>query len=121
MIELFQQYYAYWFIVLAMLLGLYGILFKRNLVKQLIGLNMFQVAVILFYVATAVKPDGDVPVIDPEVGAVAAAYMNPLLHTLMLTAIVVSVGTMGVAFALIITIYRRYGTLDEVELLERMK
>jgi multicomponent Na+:H+ antiporter subunit C len=48
-------------------------------------------------------------------------YISPLQHCLMLTAIVVGVATSGVAFALVITIYRRYQTLDETVLLERMK
>ena len=50
-----------------------------------------------------------------------AKYINPLPHTLMLTAIVVGVATTGVAFALVIMIYKRYKTLNETELLKRMK
>ncbi|HXG00724.1 MAG TPA: NADH-quinone oxidoreductase subunit K [Bacteroidota bacterium] len=47
--------------------------------------------------------------------------MNPLPHTLMLTAIVVGVATVGLAFALLVSIYRRYRTLNEPQLLERMQ
>jgi multicomponent Na+:H+ antiporter subunit C len=54
-------------------------------------------------------------------GAVAAAYVNPIPHGLMLTAIVVSVAITGVALALLIRIHRIFGTLDEPELLEAMK
>lgn len=121
MSEFFLHYYAYWFIILVLMIGLFAMLFKRNLVKQLIGMNIFQVAIILFWVASASKRDGTVPVIDPAIGPVAEAYMNPLPHTLMLTAIVVSVGVIGVGVALLIAIYREFGTLDEPELLERMK
>ncbi|HKI82327.1 MAG TPA: cation:proton antiporter subunit C, partial [Pseudodesulfovibrio sp.] len=98
---------------------------KRNLVKKLIGLNILQSSVILIYVASATKLNATVPVVEAEHGAEhvaahAADFINPLQHTLMLTAIVVGVATTGVAFALLITIWRRYGTLDEAELLQKM-
>jgi multicomponent Na+:H+ antiporter subunit C len=116
------DHYAYWFIMILLILGLYGMIFKKNLVKKLIGMTIFQVAIIMFYVASAVKWGATVPVLDPALGAAdAAMYISPLQHCLMLTAIVVGVATSGVAFALVITIYRRYQTLDETVLLERMK
>ena len=114
-------HYAYWFILILLLLGLYGMIFKKNLVKKLIGMTIFQVAIIMFYVASAVKWGATVPILDPALGAAdATKYISPLQHCLMLTAIVVGVATSGVAFALVIAIYRRYGTLDETVLMERM-
>ncbi len=109
-----------------LVIGLYAILTKQNLMKKLIGLNIVQAAIILIWVAAATKEDATVPVLDsPGHGAQpvveAADYLNPLPHTLMLTAIVVGVATTGVAFALLISIYRRYGTLDEPELLDKMR
>ena len=104
---------------------------KKNLVKKLIGMTIFQVSIIIFYISSAVKWGGTVPILDnPDIenvhhgltGAIETAkYINPLPHTLMLTAIVVGVATTGVAFALVISIYKRYKTLNETELLERMK
>jgi len=115
-------HYGYWFTLVLMMLGLYGMLLKNNLVKKLIGMTIFQVSIILFYVCSAVKWGGKVPVLDPVIGAAdPSKYINPIQHTLMLTAIVVGVATTGVAFALVISIYKRYKTLDEVVLLERMK
>jgi multicomponent Na+:H+ antiporter subunit C len=123
MIEMLEGYYAYWLCFLVLTLGLYGMLVKRNLVKKVIGLSLFQTAIILFFIIAAYKDGATVPVVEPRVGetAVAAAYINPLPHTLMLTAIVVGVATLGVAFALMIRIYEGYGTLDEDTLGERMK
>ena len=123
MIEMLEGYYAYWLCFLVLTLGMYGMLVKRNLVKKVIGLSLFQTAIILFFVIAAYKDGATVPVVEPRVGesAVAAAYINPLPHTLMLTAIVVGVATLGVAFALLIRIYEGYGTLDEDTLGERMK
>ena len=51
----------------------------------------------------------------------ASNYLNPLPHVLMLTAIVVMVATLGVAIAIIIKIYREYGTLEENEILRKLK
>lgn len=122
MIEFIQGYYAYWAIVILMLIGLYGMLLKRNLVKKLIGMTVLQSSVILLFVASGTKWNGTVPILD--VGRSVddpALYINPLPHTLMLTAIVVGVATLGVAFALLISVYRRYQTLDEKTLLKQMQ
>ncbi|MDJ0769779.1 MAG: cation:proton antiporter subunit C [Ilumatobacter sp.] len=129
MAEFWDGGYAYYATALLLVIGLYAILVKRNLVKKLIGLNIMQAAIILTWVASATRPDATVPVLDThgehgehgEQVVDPAEYLNPLPHTLMLTAIVVGVATTGVAFALLISIYRRYGTLDEAELLEQMR
>jgi len=85
-------HYAYWFTFILMMIGLYGMMMKKNLVKKLIGMNIFQVSIIIFYVSTAVKWGGTVPVLDPNISvANTANYINPLPHCLMLTAIVVGV------------------------------
>jgi len=115
-------HFFYWFVFLLMAIGLFGIVLKRNLIKKAIGMSIFQVAIILFFVASGSKWGGTVPVLDPRLGiSDTARYINPLPHCLMLTAIVVGVATSGVAFALIISIWRRYQTLDEPELLAKMK
>ena len=121
-IEFIAGHNLYWIIILLLLVGLYGMLAKQNLVKKLMGMNILQTSIILFYIASASKRNATVPVIDPALGSVDPAYyINPLPHTLMLTAIVVSVATTGVGFALLISIYRRYRTLDEDTLLKRMR
>jgi multicomponent Na+:H+ antiporter subunit C len=122
MIDFMMGHYAYWFTIILMVIGLYGMMMKKHLVKKLIGMTIFQVSVIIFYVASAVKAGGTVPILDPALGvADTAKYINPLPHTLMLTAIVVGVATTGVAFALVVNIFKNYKTLDETELLERME
>ena len=122
MIDFFLGHYIYWAVITLLIIGLYGMILKKNLVKKLIGMTILQVAIIMFYVASATKWAATVPVLDPALGAAdAAKYISPLQHCLMLTAIVVGVATSGVAFALVIVIYRHYGTLNESELMERMK
>jgi len=122
MTDFILGHYVYWSIFALLVIGLYGMIFKNNLVKKLIGMTIFQVSIIMFYVASAVKESATVPVLDPATGvADAAKYISPLQHCLMLTAIVVGVATSGVAFSLAIVIYRHYKTLDETALMEHMK
>lgn len=104
-----------------LVIGLYGMLSKRNLLKKLIGMNIFQTAIFQFYIGGATKIGATVPIIDPRLGSVAGHYINPLPHVLILTAIVVSVATTGVALAMLLTIYHRYHSLDEKIILERMQ
>ena len=112
----------YWLSAVLLLIGLHGILARTNLVRKLMAMNVMQVAVIIFFIAISAKSGATAPIaLDHDVSLVAEAYINPLPHALMLTAIVVSVSTTGVALALLIRIHRRYGTLEESELLERMR
>ena len=107
---------------LLLLIGLYGMLVRPNLVRKLMAMNVMQVGVIVFFVSLAMRAGGTPPIeIEHQVAGTDVAYANPLPHALMLTAIVVSVSTTGVAFALLIRIHRRFGTLDEAELLDRLR
>ena len=105
---------------LLLLIGLYGMLMRSNLIKKLMAMNILQVAVIMFFITLADKTGATAPIELQGVTAVDA-YINPLPHALMLTAIVVGVSTTGVALALLIRIHRHYGTLEEPELIERMQ
>ena len=121
--------YNYWIYILLMMIGLYAMLAKNNLIKKVIGMSIFQTAIIVFYVSIGAKEHATIPIIahgHGSHGAVEAAidvahYANPLPHVLMLTAIVVSVGTLGVALAICLAIYLRYNTLEEDELQERVQ
>jgi len=120
MFELFLSRYVYLMIVILLALGLYGMLGKRNLLKKLIGLNIFQTAIFLFFIEGATKLGGTVPVIDPQLGMEAAQYINPLPHVLILTGIVVGLSLTGVALAFLLIIYRTYGTLDDKSIMKEM-
>ena len=116
--------YNYWLYVILMMIGFYAMIGKRNLVKKLLGMNIFQTAIILFYVSMGVKRGGGIPIVDKHEallhGVNPAHIDNPLPHVLMLTAIVVSVSVTGVALAIMQRIYREYGTLEEDEILEKI-
>lgn len=122
MLEFIRGYYAYVLLALLFTIGLYGMMVKRNLMKKILGMSIVQASTIMFWIVSAFKEGAGVTVLDERLGVENPdLYLNPLPHTLMLTAIVVAVITLGVSFALIISIYREYKTLDEPTLLERMK
>jgi len=181
--EFIQSRFNYWVYVILMMIGLWGMIAKNNLIKKLIGMSIFQTAIILFYVSVAVKEEtASIPILphhghdySPRAAAAHAGrhehatkkehgaeahddghhhppkghdaphvghdehhedhdhaahapkvpdadhYANPLPHVLMLTAIVVGVATLGLALAISQKIYREYGTLEEDELLEKVR
>ena len=109
------------FIVL-FLWGFYIMVTHHNLIKKLIGMYLVQTSVLLFFVTTGAKSGSTVPVLLRGSTAVdPTTYANPLPHVLVLTAIVVGVATLGVSLALTLAIYRRYGSLEEDEILGRME
>jgi len=122
--------YNYWIYIVLMMIGLYAMIAKNNLAKKVVGMNIFQTAVILFFISTGAKKGATVPIVlgDPHLhghaipGTVhAIQYVNPLPHVLMLTAIVVMVATFGVALAVLIMIFKRYRTLEEDEIIKFRK
>lgn len=104
----------YWLFIVLMMTGLYIVLAKGNLVKKVVGLNIFQTAVFMLYISMGKVVGGTAPIfpvdmnIDPDV-----VYSNPLPHVLILTAIVVGVATTSLALALVIRIREEYGTIEE--------
>ncbi len=116
--------FNYWVYVVLMMIGFYAMIRKNNLIKKLLGMNIFQTAIILLYISMGSKVGGKIPILDKEqalAGAVqVAGVVNPLPHVLMLTAIVVSVSVTGVALAVVLRIYKEYGSIDEDQILERI-
>ncbi len=108
--------WPYWIEIALMMVGLYIVIARDNLIKKMMGLNIFQVSVILLYVSMAKIEGGTAPILIE--GAKDVVYSNPLPHVLMLTAIVVGVATMALGLALTVRIKEAYGTLEEDEILE---
>ncbi|MEC9205923.1 MAG: cation:proton antiporter subunit C [Pseudomonadota bacterium] len=97
--------------VILLLIGLFIIIRETNLIKKVIGLNIFQSSVFIFYLIISKVEDG-VPPILMETGDI---YSNPLPHVLILTAIVVSIATTSLALALIVSIKKEHKTIEEDE------
>jgi multicomponent Na+:H+ antiporter subunit C len=161
--DLILARFNYWIYVVLLMIGLYAMITKKNLIKKLIGMSIFQTAIILFFVSVGVKKGATIPIIshheehgteqagDPADGqdaphAVAAeanagrtdqpvsdlanprdeevdsdTIVNPLPHVLMLTAIVVGVATLGVGLAVAQKIFIRFRSLEEDEILDRIR
>lgn len=108
----------YTLVMILFFLGVYGMVLSKNYMKKLMAMNVMQVAVIYFYLCFAQKDGAMVP-IQNGITTDPSMYINPLPHGLMLTAIVVSLGTTGVAIALLMRIKEIYGSVEEVEVLRR--
>jgi multicomponent Na+:H+ antiporter subunit C len=93
--------------------GLYVLVDDRNLVRKVVGLNVFQTGIFLFLVASAFRADGRAPLL-----SAGGPFVNPLPHVLVLTAIVVGVSVTAVALALVARVYDTYGTFDVVAIRE---
>lgn len=101
--------YNYWIVVVLMMAGFYLVIASDNLVKKLIGLNIFQTSVFIMYISLGKVFGGTAPIVVEG----AELYSNPLPHVLILTAIVVGVATMAMGLALVIRINEAYGSIEE--------
>jgi multicomponent Na+:H+ antiporter subunit C len=109
--ELLLTKYNYVAVALLLGVGTYMLIENSNLVKKVIGMNVFQTGIFLFFITSAYVEGGNPPVVHE--GAHGVTYVSPLPHVLILTAIVVGVSLTAVALALVVRIYAEYGTLDE--------
>jgi len=119
-LEYFIGHMNYWLFTVLMMTGLYIVIAKGNFVKKIVGLNIFQVAVFMFYISLGKVAGGTAPIfplkmsdIDPNV-----AYSNPLPHVLILTAIVVGIATTSLGLALIVRIREEFQTIEEQDILD---
>ena len=117
--DLVYSHLNYWLFIILMMTGFYIVVSRGNFVKKIVGLNVFQVSVFMFYISIGKVAGGTAPIfptdlnIDPPV-----VYSNPLPHVLILTAIVVGVATTALGLALIVRIREEFGTIEEDEILE---
>jgi len=109
--------FNYWIVIFLMMTGFFIVIARGNLVKKIIGLNIFQTAVFLLYITLGKVRGATAPIVDERF----ESYSNPLPSVLILTAIVVGVATTSLALALIVRIREAYGTIeeDEIEALDR--
>ncbi len=104
--------YNYWIVIFLMMAGFYIVIAHDNLVKKIIGLNIFQASMFLLYITFGKVTGGTAPII----GEGIKVYSNPLPHVLILTAIVVGIATTALGLALVIRINEAYGTIEEDEI-----
>jgi multicomponent Na+:H+ antiporter subunit C len=104
--------FNYWIVIVLMMIGFYAVIARGNLVKKVVGLNVFQASVFLLFISMGKVTGGTAPILDDGF----EVYSNPLPHVLILTAIVVGVATTAVGLALIVRIKEAYGTIEDDEL-----
>ncbi|MBW2499843.1 MAG: cation:proton antiporter subunit C [Deltaproteobacteria bacterium] len=114
MIAILASHWNYLAVIILMMVGLYIMISGGNLVKKIMGMNVFQTAVILLYVSMGNVAGGTAPILVE--GSEQVLYSNPLPHVLMLTAIVVGVASAAVGLALVVRINEAYGTIEEDEI-----
>lgn len=115
--ETFVEHYNYVITIFLMVSGLYLVVARSNLIKKLIGLSIFQTSVYLLYLAPAKILGGTAPILHPDF----ETYSNPLPHVLILTAIVVGVGTLALGLALVVRINEAYGSIEEDKIFEQSR
>ncbi|MFC6766631.1 cation:proton antiporter subunit C [Natrinema soli] len=118
MIELLTSHYTYVLVFVLLGLGIYMVIASENLVKKLIGVNLFQTAIFLFFISMAYIEGGSAPIVPHEGVPGEVMVASPLPQVIVLTAIVVGIALTAVGLALIIRIYAEYGTLREDTLRE---
>ncbi len=105
--------YNYWIVIVLMMTGFYVVIARGNLVKKIVGLNIFQTSVFILYITMGKVEGGTAPIV---VEGADVIYSNPLPHVLILTAIVVGIATTALGLALIVRIKEAYGTVEEDEI-----
>ncbi len=108
----FPGLYNYWIVIVLMMTGFYVVISRGNLVKKIVGLNIFQTSVFILYISMGKVTGGTAPIVAEGI----EIYSNPLPHVLILTAIVVGVATTALGLALIVRIKEAYGTVEEDEI-----
>ena len=102
----------YWIVIILMMIGFYIVIAQGNLIKKIVGLNIFQVSVFIFYISIGKVTGGSAPIINDNI----EIYSNPLPHVLILTAIVVGVATTALGLAMIVRIKDAYHTIESDEI-----
>ncbi len=106
--------YNDWVAIFLMMTGFYIVISQGNLLKKIVGLNLFQASVFILYISLGKVADGNAPIFTEGV----TVYSNPLPHVLILTAIVVGVATTAVGVALVVRINEAYGSVEEDDIHE---
>jgi len=106
--------FNYWIVVILMMAGLYIVMSSGHLVKKIIGLNIFQTSVFIFFISMGKVSGGSAPILKDGI----TVFSNPLPHVLILTAIVVGVATTALGLAISVRIYEAYGSVEEDEISE---
>ena len=100
----------YWIVFFLMMIGLFLVIGRKNFLKKIVGLTIFQTSVFLLYITFGKIKGGTPPILNESIDSI---YSNPLPHVLILTAIVVGVATTALGLSLVLRINKEYGSIGE--------
>ena len=100
----------YWIVFCLMMIGLFLVIGRKNFLKKIVGLTIFQTSVFLLYITFGKIKGATPPILN---GSLDTVYSNPLPHVLILTAIVVGVATTALGLSLVLRINSEYGSIEE--------
>ena len=106
------SYFNYVISIVLMVMGLYIAIANRNFVRKLIGLNVFQTSILLFYISMGYVYNSVAPILTDK----ATLYTNPLPSVLMLTAIVVGVAILAVGLSIVVRINKAFSSVDDKQI-----
>ncbi len=114
--EILLLNFPYLMSIILFSMGCLIILTQSNLIKKVIGINVMETAIFHFFIAAGNIRGGSAPILSPESGE--AIYVNPLPQALVLTGIVVSFSITVFALAIIVGLYKFYGTIHVDKLMK---
>lgn len=99
-------------------IGLYGVVTKKNMVKIVISLVIMESSINLFLVLLGYRTEGIAPIVDGLENPIdfLASAVDPLPQALVVTSIVIGLGVTTLAIAICIRLYEKYGTFDITEI-----
>jgi len=106
------EFYSYWVVIMLMMTGFYTVISRGNLVKKIIGLNIFQTSVFILFISIGKIEGATAPILIGD----DVLYSNPLPHVLILTAIVVGVATTALGLALVVRVHEAYDSIEEEQI-----
>ena len=109
--------FNYWIVVILMMIGFYIIIANNNLIKKIIGINIFQTSIFIMFISMGKVIDGTAPILTES----SALYSSTLPHVLILTAIVVGISTTALGLAIIIRIHNAFGTIEDDKIQQEIK
>ena len=113
----FLSSFNYWAVIILMMIGFYIIIANNNLLKKIIGINIFQTSIFIMFISMGKVVDGTAPILNE----INTLYSSPLPHVLILTAIVVGISTTALGLAIIIRIHSAFGTIEDDVLKKEME
>jgi multicomponent Na+:H+ antiporter subunit C len=95
-----------------MLVGIYILLVKDNLIKKIMGLTVFTNGIHLFLISVGYRSGGVAPIITKSYLQFSSLAVDPLSQALVLTSIVINISITAFALSLAVRVYEKHSTLN---------